>query len=212
MGRWVLLHALEQGQVPPQVSQDGDVVADLRASPGAIAAAVAALEAAQFEVDGMSPDGLAHRYVRPATPTPVKVDVLAPDGLGPRADLTTTSPGRTLEMAGGTQALERTELVDVVHEGRRGAVPRPSLLAALVGKGAACALPGDSSRHVRDLAMLCTVVPDPFTLREQLRKKDRQRLLSGAALLDTAHVAWQLVSRDIREQGQETYVILTASR
>jgi hypothetical protein len=58
------------------------VVADLRAEQGAIAAVVSALEAAHFEVDGMSPDGLAHRYVRPAEPTPVKVDVLAPEGLG----------------------------------------------------------------------------------------------------------------------------------
>ena len=29
-GIWSLLHALERGQVPPQISQDGDVVADIR--------------------------------------------------------------------------------------------------------------------------------------------------------------------------------------
>ena len=29
-GQMVLLHALEHGRVPPQISQDGDVVADVR--------------------------------------------------------------------------------------------------------------------------------------------------------------------------------------
>ena len=158
----------------------------------------------------MSPDGLAHRYARPAAPRPVTVDVLAPEGLGPRVDLTTTRPGRTIEVPGGTQALERTEFVDVIHEGRRGIVPRPSLLAALIGKGAACGLAGDSSRHLRDLALLCAVVPDPFDVREQLKGKDRQRLLRGGALFDRGHAAWQLVPNDIREQGQEAYAVLTA--
>lgn len=79
-GQMVLLHALEHGQVPPQVSQDGDVIADVRASPGSITALVTALEAAGLHVDGMSPDGLAHRYARPAAPRPVTVDVLAPEG------------------------------------------------------------------------------------------------------------------------------------
>jgi hypothetical protein len=32
-GQMVLLHALEHGQVPPQISQDGDIVADVRADP-----------------------------------------------------------------------------------------------------------------------------------------------------------------------------------
>ena len=55
-----------------------------------------ALETAGSDVDGMSPTYLAHRYVRRGTMRPVTVDVLAPEGLGPRADLTTTRPGRTI--------------------------------------------------------------------------------------------------------------------
>lgn len=43
-GQMVLLHAIEHGQVPPQVSQDGDVIADIRAVPGALTHAVAGLE------------------------------------------------------------------------------------------------------------------------------------------------------------------------
>ncbi len=210
-GQMVLLHALEHGQVPPQISQDGDVIADVRSEQGAITAVVATLAGAGFDLEGISADGLAHRYVRPADPRPVTVDVLAPEGLGVNTDLTTTKPGRTLEVPGGTQALERTERVEVVHEGRRALVPRPSLLAALVGKGAACALPGDCSRHFRDLALLCALVPDPFEFAEMLTNKDRQRLVLARRLADPLYAAWQLVPPDIREQGHEAYRILTAS-
>ena len=35
-GQMALLHALEHGQVPAQISQDGDVIADVRTDPGAL--------------------------------------------------------------------------------------------------------------------------------------------------------------------------------
>jgi hypothetical protein len=104
-GQIVLLHALEHGQVPPVPSQDGDVVADLRADHGALAQVVRQLATLGFALESISTDGLAHRYARSAQPRPVLIDVLAPDGLGARADLTTSPPGRTIEVPGGTQAL-----------------------------------------------------------------------------------------------------------
>lgn len=209
-GQMVLLHALEHGQVPPQISQDGDVIANVRAARDAIGQVVAALQSMGFTVDGMSPDGLAHRYIRPTKAQPVKVDVLAPEGLGARANLTTTKPGHTLEVPGGTQALDRTELVVVEYEGRTAAVPRPSLLAALVIKGAASGLPGDQSRHLRDLALLCALVEDPFSMREGLTKRDRSRLRMAGALGSSAHPAWHLVPADVREQGQVAFSVLAS--
>ncbi|MGH1564576.1 hypothetical protein [Mumia sp. DW29H23] len=207
-GQMVLLHALEHGQTPPQISQDGDVVADIRADPDALTDVVAALQSLQFQMAAPSTDGLAHRYIRPAEPRPVVIDVLAPEGLGPRANLTTTPPGRTVEMPGGTQALARTEIVTVVHEGRQGRVPRPTILAAIIGKAAAVTLP-DPQRHYRDLALLCSLVEDPFTLADELTKKDRQRLLRATALLDDTHAAWALVPVEVRSRGQIAFGILT---
>lgn len=134
-GQMVLLHAIEHGRVPPQVSQDGDVIADVRADPGALTHVVAGLEDLGFALQSISADGLAHRYTRTAEPRPVVIDVLAPEGLGERADLTTTPPGRTIEVPGGTQALSRTELITINHEGRSGTIPRPTLLAAIVSAG-----------------------------------------------------------------------------
>lgn len=208
-GQMVLLHALEHGAEPPQISQDGDVVGDVRTDRRALLSIVDALEQRGFTLEGIARDGTAHRYVKPATPEPVKIDVLAPEGLGAGADLTTTRPGRTIEVPGGTQALRRTERVHVVQEGRQALVPRPSLLAAIVGKGAACGIPGDPARHLRDLALLCAIAPDPFALAEEMTAKDRKRVRLGAALHDDAHPTWVLVPAHLRRHGQDAYAILT---
>lgn len=209
-GQLVLLHAVEHGQVPPQISQDGDVVADVRAASAALESVVSTLTVAGFVVHPNAED-IAHRFVRADSPLDVVVDVLAPEGLGPKARLTTIRPGRTVEAPGGTQALHRTELVDVHHEGRSVAVPRPSLLGAIVLKAAACGLGGDISRHLRDLALLSALVPDPFAMCEELTAKDRQRLGKARALHDPAHPAWALVPPSIRSDGQATYEMLTAA-
>ncbi|MCE2421666.1 hypothetical protein I8742_25860, partial [Escherichia coli] len=66
-----------------------------------LAAFASGLEDLGFEKDGISVDGIAHRYRR----NRVTIHVLAPEGLGERTDLTTTPPGRTLQVPGGTQAL-----------------------------------------------------------------------------------------------------------
>jgi hypothetical protein len=108
------------------------------------------------------------------------------------------------------EALARTERVEVNHEKRRGTVPRPSLLGAVVAKGAACALPGDNSRHLRDLELLCALIEDPFDMSEQMTHKDRQRVLDGRALEDSEHPAWHLVPAAIRARGFDAYEILSS--
>lgn len=206
-GQMVLLHAIEHGQIPPQISQDGDVIADIRSAPGALTNVVAGLERMGLTLQSISADGIAHRYTRTAEPRPVVIDVLAPEGLGERADLTTTPPGRTIEVPGGTQALSRTESITVMHEGRSGTISRPTLLAAIVGKAAATGLPGPS-RHYRDLALLCALVGDPFELVGQMTRKDRQRLRLASKLLDDSHPAWSLLPAAIRSAGQIVYGVL----
>jgi hypothetical protein len=109
----------------------------------------------------------------------------------------------------GAQALDRTELVEVHHEGRSGMVPRSSLLGAVVAKGRACTLAGDTSRHERDLALLCSLVADPFAMREQMDKTDVKRLRGAKALADPDDVSWRLVPADIREQGLAAFHFLT---
>lgn len=72
-GQMVLLHALEHGQVPPQVSQDGDIVADVRGDQNALRTVVAALEDHGFELAApLHEITQRRRQIRP--------DLLAPDG------------------------------------------------------------------------------------------------------------------------------------
>jgi len=208
-GQMVLLHGLEHGLTPPQISQDGDIIGDVRANPGALRGLVRELVAYGFVLEGMSTDGRAHRYVRTAQPRPVVIDLLAPEGVGPRVDLTTSPPGRTIEVPAGTQALTRTQIVDVRHGSRTGRVPRPSLLAAVVGKAAACRLPGDPARHVRDLAFLCALVEDPFAMRQEMTSKDLSRVRAAAPMLsDRDAQPWRQLETEFRSRGADALDIL----
>lgn len=222
-GQMVILHALEHGVAPVRATQDGDVVADVRTDRGALRLIVEVLVAAGFDLAGITPDGIGHRYTRPladtsvsegsaaATPAPplVVIDVLAPEGLGPRADLTTTPPGRTIAMPAGRQALTRTRWVRIAHEGRTGRLPCPDLLGALIAKAAACGLGGDVSRHLDDVALLCALVEDPFGMTTDLTPKDRKRLRMAAPLSEPEHRSWFLLPRELAARGQVTFEVLT---
>lgn len=209
-GQMVLLHALEHGLVPPTVSQDGDVIADIRSSQRSLRKVTSQLQELGFELAGMGREGTAHRYRRPGRSgaRDVTIDLLAPEGVGQRADLTTTPPGHTIQVPGGTQALQRTERIRIQVEGRIGEVPRPSLLGAVIGKAAGCGIPGDSSRHLRDLALLLALVEDPFALRDELTSKDRRWIRLASALDERSHTAWLQVPGEIRDQGRAAWEIL----
>jgi hypothetical protein len=211
-GQMVLLHALEHGQVPLVVSQDGDMLADIRAETRALKKIVAALVTAGFAPEPAG-DDLVHRYLRAAKAADKQliIDLLAPEGVGANADLTTSPPGRTVEAPGGTQSLNRTERVLVVHEGRQGRIPRPTLVSAIVIKAAAVSLPGDAARHLRDVALLCALVDDPFDAAEQLAAKDRKRLRIAKALDEDNDPAWRLVPETIRRNGQIAYQVLSGA-
>lgn len=185
-GQMVLLHALEHGTEPARISTDLDILVNARVVAGAVGDFVRHIEAAGFTPTGQSPDGVAHRYLRGHA----VIDVLAPEGLGPRADLTTTPPGRTIQVPGGTQALARTELLPVTHEDVAGHIPRPSLLGAIICKAAAVPVHRDRQVQLGDLALLLSLVADPPTLAPQLSHKDRARLRAVTELASPEHPVW----------------------
>lgn len=204
-GQMVHLHALEHGSTPPRVSTDLDVLVNARVVTGAVPAFTEALEQREFKLDGYSPEGLAHRYLRRG----VKVDVLAPDGLGQRVDLTTTPPGRTLEVPGGTQALHRTELVPVLMGTSMGFVPRPSLLGAIIIKACAVDVDDVPDAQRQDVAFLLSLVDDPLSLRGELVKKDQKRLAARNELNSADHPAWALLDQEAQDRGRAALRILT---
>lgn len=204
-GQMVFLHAIENDATPPRISTDLDVLVNARITGRPIAAFAEGLEDLGFEQDGISPDGIAHRYRR----NRVTIDVLAPEGLGERADLTTTRPGRTVQVPGGTQALDRTELLPVATSNRAGHVPRPSLLGAVVGKAMAVAVDDVPDAQRLDFVFLLSLIVDPFALADQLTTKDRRRIRARKELIEGEHRVWTELDDDARDRAQAALRILT---
>jgi hypothetical protein len=204
-GQMVLLHALEHGAEPTRVSTDLDVLVNARVVPRAVTEFVRSIEGRGFSLVGASPDGIAHRYQRAG----VSIDVLAPDGVGSRAKLTTTPPGRTLAVPGGTQALARTELVPVTFGASRGLVPRPSLLGAIVGKAMAVSVDDVPGAQRTDLALLLSLVENPLAMARELTAKDRKRLRARSEMVNPDERAWSNLPSDSADRGRATYALLT---
>jgi hypothetical protein len=95
--------------------------------------------------------------------------------------------GPTLSTQGGTQALQRSEVVAVTVEGREGFVRRPNLVGALVVKAAAHTNVGeqDPRRHRRDFLVLAGLVTASDFAGEELSKKDRELLLEVRGAIDS---------------------------
>jgi hypothetical protein len=188
---WVLVGGLmvavlerEHGIRVLRTTIDVDALIDVRAITHATRQAADRLERAGFVAE-QTADGLAYRFARGDD----IVDVLAPDHVGPRTDLVTAPPGRTLEAVGGRQALERRRLVSVEVAGESFSLPVPSLLGALVIKARVCAS-SPQEKHRRDLARLLALVDDIETIRGEMRRGERKYLQARSELRDPRHVAW----------------------
>jgi hypothetical protein len=164
------------------------------------------LEDQRFDLEGISPEGVGRRFIRQADPGPgkVKFDVLAPDNVGERADLSTTHGARTLEAAGSRRALNNSEQIEVSVAGTTGLVFRPTLTAAIILKAAATTVPtrAETDLDFSDAAFLLSVVPDPMAAAHSLSKNDRKQLRALEPLLDPRHNAWRPLGRERARLGQ----------
>jgi hypothetical protein len=194
-GQLVWLHAQEHGVDPPRSTEDIDVLMDVRTRTDAIRRACLLLDNVGFSLAGISPDGIGHRFTRPASAGgQVVFDILAPDHLGTRSDLTTTPPARTVEVPGGRTAIDGAEAVEVSVDGHVGTVRRPPLLATIFLKAAATTIPGrhNPDRDWSDLAFLLCLVSDPIGLAAQLSQSEAAKLRRRLTrLLDRRHPAWR---------------------
>ena len=196
-GQMVLLHALESGRTPLRVSQDLDLVVDARVRPPALARIVSSLGDLGFAQAAISADEIAHRFQRGRA----VIDVLAPDGIGPRTDLRTVGGATTVEIGGGTYALARSGPVSVSVGDRRGVVHRPDLAGAILIKAVAATRDTrrGPERHLRDLAFLVSLVTDPIAMTEDLGPANVARVQRVTELQDPRNAAWGLL-------GDETVV------
>lgn len=127
------LHCAERGSNTARPTTDADAVMNIRADQRILTRFTAALAELGFTPE-TSGDGHQHRWLYGLA----QVDVLIPEGVGARAaKLHGVGGAPTVSSPGTTQALTRTEAVEVIVEGRAGTILRPNLVVALVGKAAA---------------------------------------------------------------------------
>jgi hypothetical protein len=133
-------------------------------------------------------------------------DVLAPDGIGERADLTTTPPARTLTTPGATTALNNAERVEVQLLHKTGHILRPALIASIIAKACATtiAVRSNPDRDWSDAAFLLSLVSDPIASARNLSSGDRRRLRRLTPLLADDHPAWKPLGRERRRIGVAT--------
>ncbi|MEX1163213.1 MAG: hypothetical protein WEB03_06500, partial [Nitriliruptor sp.] len=172
----VMLHEFEAGTSSGRATADADTVVEARGITEAVRDMARQLLDLGWSLDDEQVDIEGHGYTfrRGAA----ALDLIAPEGLGARADLTTIPPLKAPALPGTRQALDRSQHLAVVQGGRSGIIPRPNLLGTLVIKS--CAAVHDRTaaavRHREDLARLYSLVTDPAGLAKETRKKDRQRL------------------------------------
>lgn len=210
-GQMMHLLSVEHAALVVRPTDDVDVVVDVRTRPQGTRWLAGWLQERGFTLEGSNPDQIGHRFVRPATGGPGKVivDVLGPEGLGPRASLVTVPPNRTVQVPGSVQALRRSRVVTVRISGLVGRPPRlgtvrcPNLLGALVGKAAATAIAvrTNPGRDWQDAALLLSVIDDPIATAQECDDKDRQRLLLLKPLENPAHRGWQNLDATTRARG-----------
>ena len=181
-GQMVMLHQAERQpstahQSPGaglRWSYDLDVVVNLRAGRSHMGRIESALRAHGFEQH--LPVG--HRYI---APDGTVFDVLAPDHLGQH--LPRLGRGNTLQASGGTQALKRSEFVEVEHNQRRALIPRPSLIGAILIKIAAASSPGGgrgNRRHLLDVVTLAMLITPQDADSAALTRSECKRIRRAA--------------------------------
>ena len=212
-GQMVYLLAIENGVEPVRATDDIDLAVDVRAKPGATEWLSQWLVSRGLDIESVSADGIGHRFVRAADPGPgtLIVDVLAPEGVGPRANVFTLRPARTVQAPGTTQAFARSSLVPVTVAGsggrgdRAGMVRRPSVLGALIAKAAATsiAVRSNPERDWEDAALLLSLIADPIAAAEECDRNDRRRLRLLMPLQESGHPAWRLLGTESARRGRD---------
>src|SRR5204863_439110 len=87
----------------------------------------------------------------------------------------TVPPAHTVQVPGGTQALRRTELVSVRLGRRRGTLPRPNLLGAILVKTRAVDIDDVPENQRLDLALLLSFVDDADDRANRLGRHESHR-------------------------------------
>ena len=182
----VALHGWMRGHVPVRPSKDADILVNVRVVSRGTAAVCQALVRDGYELSERSISRLGHSFARGE----VSFDVLAPDGVGSRAQLMTIDQFRTVRVPGGTQALHRTAPVSVRTRSVKGEVPLPDLLGAILVKVRAIDIDEDARAQRSDVAFLLSLVDSPEELAGQCSAAELRWLRKHPYFGDRQETCW----------------------
>jgi predicted nucleotidyltransferase len=179
----IMLLEREQGVTSGRTTRDLDAIVDVRTMAGGSRTAASRLTGAGFAPSAEHQ----HRFIRGGD----EVDLLAPDHLGSRTDLTTIPPMTTVAIPGGSRALAtRRHLVVEVTGAGSGSLPVPSVAGAIVLKVRAWQA-RQAPRDAGDLVRLLELVGDVDEVRDALKLAERRRLASVLPLADEQSTVWR---------------------
>lgn len=184
-GQMVALHGRVRDREPLRTSRDADLLADVRVVSRATGRISRSLVERGFELTGIDRSGVGHRFAKGN----VRMDVLAPDHVGERVNLSTTQGARTIRVPGGTQALRRTVLLEMQSRDAAGTIPVPDVLGALLVKVRAIDVSEDVEVHRQDVGFLLTLIDDPDAL--PISSSERRWLRRHPAFADPSHPVWR---------------------
>jgi len=170
-GLMVSLFAMEAGHIS-RPTTDIDILGDARQRPSGtewVTEQLAKLGATRHEVGGFE----AEKGFRFSLDGQV-VDVLAPDGLGRPA--MTDAQFQTIQIPGGSQALNRLERVIVIVDGERIALHRPTLIGAILLKARSIRVHSRPEDQRQDVIQLLGLMTDPRSAIGSLTKAERRWL------------------------------------
>lgn len=210
MPRWVLiggllveLQAHEHAADPPRLTDDADVLVDVRASPAGLPVVSRWLIEHGLKLDAPDPDGVAHRFRRSDG---VTVDLLAPDHVGRRANLSTHLAGAHDRGRCRLPARSRHRARARDLPGQAGVIQRPTLIATILGKYRAYRRDKEQStrpaeRHLTDVAFLLSLVRDPRRAAAGLSTGDRRYLNRLPEDLEPDSHAWRVLANPADAQS-----------
>lgn len=173
-GLMVQLHAARHDRADIRVTVDVDILADSRQRPSGTERV-----GAQLERLGFTP---ASDHILRGPPTAFRfqrdgliVDLLAPEHGGRRSPPMSVEGFQTLEVAGGTQALARSEAMAVRLDGQQAEIRCPNLIGAILMKARAVTS-GDRPKDRDDLVVLLACIDDPLALRKEIKPTERRWL------------------------------------
>lgn len=171
-GLMVQMHAYEHA-ASPRPTSDIDLLGDARAKPSVTEQIGKTIDELGGELlDPSSTDPrLGHRFEIDGQ----TIDVLAPDGL--KTSPRTLGKQETVQIPGGTQALHRSESVEVsIDGGPPFRLLRPSLLGAILLKARALRVHSRPDDQREDLVLLLSFVADPSALAGELKGNESKWL------------------------------------